>query len=222
MTRSYLLRQHSDRGIVAAGYFTSEVYPEDHWDGSGRLANYAEVAWTTWLPVDERLPVEVLKANVPMVVWDRIQGSGIQVPADAAALLDNLWEDHLASLGREPVRLADEVQPSATYREGAVTRIEVNRYERDPRARAAAIAHHGLDCVVCGFNFATVYGAGLGSNFIHVHHLKELSTLPDDYEVDPVADLVPVCANCHAMLHRERPALTPETLRRCVKRGARA
>lgn len=214
---AYLLRQQSERGIIGAGYFTSEVYQDDHWDGSGRQANYADVAWTTWLQLDDRLPTEALNARVAGVVWDRIQGSGVEVPATAAVALDELWTDHLAQVGRQVVRSSEEVPPSATYREGAVTRIEVNRYERDPKARAEAIAHHGLDCVVCGFNFEVAYGHDLGGDFIHVHHLRELSSLPDGYDVDPVADLVPVCANCHSMLHRERPALSPAELRRRLR-----
>jgi 5-methylcytosine-specific restriction protein A len=214
---AYLLRQHSERGIIAAGYFTSEVYQDVHWDGSEREANYANVAWTTWLDLDDRLTTEVLKARVPGVAWDLIQGSGVKVPATAAVALDELWTDHLDQVGRQVVRSSEEVLPSATYREGAVTRIEVNRYERDPKARAQAIAHHGLDCVVCGFNFEVAYGPELGREFIHVHHLRELASLPDGYEVDPVADLVPVCANCHSMLHRKRPALTPAQLRRRLR-----
>ena len=209
---AFLLRQHADRGIVASGYFTSEVYQDDRWDGSSGDANYAQVTWTTWLPLQERLPIDDLKARVSGVAWDQLQASGVQVPASAAVDLDDVWADHLDRVGRDVVRSPDEVPPSFAYREGAVSRIEVNRYERDPRARKAAIEHHGVDCSVCGFNFGAAYG-DLGSGFIHVHHLRELSTLPEEYQMDPEADLIPVCANCHAMLHRERPALTPRQLR---------
>ncbi|MBF2077835.1 MAG: HNH endonuclease [Synechococcales cyanobacterium T60_A2020_003] len=37
--------------------------------------------------------------------------------------------------------------------------------------------------------------------FIQVHHLKPLSEIQVEYEVDPIADLRPVCPNCHAMIH---------------------
>jgi len=95
----------------------------------------------------------------------------------------------------------------------------VNRYERDPKARQACLAHHGYACTVCGFDFAVTYGH-LGVDYIVVHHVKELSTLGPDYKVDPKRDLVPVCANCHAMLHRERPALDPNSLRQRLRNGA--
>lgn len=42
---------------------------------------------------------------------------------------------------------------------------------------------------------------------IHVHHLKPLGEVGEGYLLDPVADLRPVCPNCHAMLHRRKPAL---------------
>ena len=217
--RAFLLRQRSKRGIVACGSVTSTVYQDQHWEDPERLANYVDLIWNVWLNADDRLQVEELKQQVPGVHWDHLQGSGVKVPDDAAAPLDRLWESHLRNLGRQPPRLAfqeiaDEVLPSASYREGAVSRISVNRYERDPRARADAIALHGLDCVVCGFNFEAVYGPELGGMYVHIHHLRELSRLPPRYRVDPARDLVPVCANCHAMLHRRRPALTPEELRR--------
>jgi 5-methylcytosine-specific restriction protein A len=78
--------------------------------------------------------------------------------------------------------------------------VFVNAYERNPAARAACIAHYGLPCVVCGFNFGAVYG-WLADGFTYVHHLKPLSEIREEYEVDPIADSRMVCANCHALIH---------------------
>lgn len=89
------------------------------------------------------------------------------------------------------------------YVEGAVKRITVNAYERNPQARAACLRAHGLSCAVCGFNFASVYGE-IGENFIHVHHLKPIAQIGTEYTLDPIQDLRPVCPNCHAMLHRRK------------------
>ncbi len=52
-----------------------------------------------------------------------------------------------------------------------------------------------------------------GVGFIHVHHKVELSSIGREYVVDPIEDLVPVCPNCHAMLHTRKPALTIDGLR---------
>lgn len=56
-----------------------------------------------------------------------------------------------------------------------------------------------------------MYGA-IGKAFIHVHHLEPLSLTDGEYELDPIADLRPVCPNCHAMLHRQEKLLTIEQL----------
>jgi hypothetical protein len=107
----------------------------------------------------------------------------------------------------------DEVTTDLPLVEGAIKSVLVNNYERNPRARQACIDHYGYKCAVCGLIFENVYGA-LGRNFIHVHHLIELSTIGREYIIDPIRDLRPVCANCHAMLHRNFPALTVEVLKR--------
>lgn len=98
------------------------------------------------------------------------------------------------------------------FHEGAMMQVTVNAYERNPTARRACIEHYGCSCQVCGFNFGETWGE-LGKDFIHVHHLKEISSIGEEYEVDPINDLVPVCPNCHAMAHRSRPALTLEALK---------
>jgi len=90
------------------------------------------------------------------------------------------------------------------FTEGATVSVTVNKFERDPAARAAAIKHHGTTCSVCGFDFKRVYGA-IGEGFIHVHHVKPLSEIGQAYKVNPKTDLVPVCPNCHAMLHKRIP-----------------
>lgn len=102
--------------------------------------------------------------------------------------------------------------------EGNVSRVIVNRYERDARARQKCIDHYGLDCKACDMNFELFYG-DLGKGFIHVHHKKELNSISHEYEVNPIEDLVPVCPNCHAMLHKRKPAFTIEELRKLLKKS---
>ncbi|MDD5365912.1 MAG: HNH endonuclease [Gallionellaceae bacterium] len=99
------------------------------------------------------------------------------------------------------------------YREGNSIQVFVSRYERDPRAREACIHHFGTSiCQICGFDFLAAYGE-IGREFIHVHHLRPLANSKDDRLIDPVAELLPVCPNCHAMLHTRKPnPWTPEEL----------
>ncbi|RAS30676.1 MULTISPECIES: HNH endonuclease [unclassified Pseudomonas] len=77
------------------------------------------------------------------------------------------------------------------------------RYERRKDLRMQAIAIHGLDCKGCGFDFEQAYGEH-AKGFIHVHHVVPISESGGEKAVDPETDLVTLCANCHAVVHRKR------------------
>ena len=112
----------------------------------------------------------------------------------------------------EPIHYADELPSSRTYWEGTAKQIKVNRYERDPKARQSCIEHYGAKCLACCVDFEKTYGE-LGKGYIHVHHIRPLSTIREGYVVNPIEDLRPVCPNCHAMLHRKDPLLTIDELK---------
>lgn len=106
----------------------------------------------------------------------------------------------------------EELDATTKLFEGGVREITVNAYERDPRARAECLKSHGYDCEICKFSFEKVYGE-LGKNYIHVHHKIPLFIRQGQYQVDPKTDLIPVCPNCHAMLHRSNPPMSPDELK---------
>lgn len=116
----------------------------------------------------------------------------------------------------KPHMIAEEVAEHSEYIEGATKQIYVNVYERNLVARHKCIEFYGYNCAVCGFNFCEHYGA-IGDGFIHVHHLKPLAEIREEYHIDPIQDLRPVCPNCHAMLHQKKPAYTIEELQQIVK-----
>ena len=105
----------------------------------------------------------------------------------------------------------DEIDVDS-FVEGAKKSILVNGYERDQNAREECINYYGTKCSVCSIILENAYGI-IGSNFIHVHHLIPLSEIGKSYIVNPIKDLRPVCPNCHAMLHRKKPAFTIEELK---------
>lgn len=127
----------------------------------------------------------------------------------------NLFGMVVSLLPLEELELGESMEP-AGLPEGARERIEVNRYERNRINRTLCIAIHGTSCLVCGFDFVKVYGE-LGRDFIHVHHVVPVSKLGAGYVIDPAMDLVPVCPNCHAMLHRRDPPLSVAEVREQVK-----
>jgi 5-methylcytosine-specific restriction protein A len=99
--------------------------------------------------------------------------------------------------------------------EGAKLRVEVNRYERSPVNRAACLEHLGVRCQCCDFDFAEVYGE-LGDGYIEVHHVTPVSKMGQGYIVDPISDLVPLCGNCHSMVHRTAPPMQVSELRELI------
>jgi 5-methylcytosine-specific restriction enzyme A len=102
---------------------------------------------------------------------------------------------------------ADEIVDVNDIYEGARETTVVNAYERNPRARRLCIEHYGKRCSACSMSFEERYGSAM-RDFIHVHHLRPLADIGAEYEVDPVADLRPLCPNCHAVVHSRRPPLT--------------
>lgn len=128
-----------------------------------------------------------------------------------------IWEFTGTELARPEV-LPEEVIELDRVKEGAKKSISVNVYERDPSARRKCLNHWGTRCVICSFDFENVYGE-IGRGFIHVHHLKPMAEIGGEYELDPVYDLRPVCPNCHAMLHRKRPALSISQLKELMEQS---
>jgi len=136
--------------------------------------------------------------------------------------LENL---HLVSIDEESSieRLPTETpqfEDSQLFKEGKVVQVFVNRYERNHQARQECVRHYGDKCFVCGFDFGETYGE-IANGFIHVHHRTQLSEINEEYNVNPIEDLIPLCPNCHSVIHLTKPALTIEELKNILKVSGR-
>jgi len=91
--------------------------------------------------------------------------------------------------------------------EGLKSRLEEFEYfTRDPEARVKCLKKWGYTCFVCGKNLEDDYGPS-GKNKIEVHHLKQIC---EGYRVtDPENDLIPVCPDCHTIIHTKTPCWGP-------------
>jgi len=220
--RIFLLRQGEEpKGIIGSGVTLSTPFEESHFDSK----RAADTAWYIKVRLDVLLdPIEepilsrsaLSSKNLLNVHWDT-PASGNSIPPEAASELEELWATFLREHGLLGITLAEEVQPTAAFWEGATKRISINAYERDNHARKACIQHHGALCAACGFEFSKFYGT-FGDGYIHVHHLVPLSSIGKSYVVDPIKDLRPICPNCHAMIHRQKVPLSIEELRRIILR----
>ena len=88
--------------------------------------------------------------------------------------------------------------------------------ERDPILRDQCLQACGYACSICGLNLGEMYG-DLGRGFIHVHHLDPLSVRSGEEYTDPKKDLIPVCPNCHSIIHRGGRLLAPEDVRKALR-----
>jgi|GEM_PF-1224212 len=149
--------------------------------------------------------------GIPLTPYDFSGGKHTVLPK-----LESLGFKVVASrIDEESAALAEEV-PEDIW-EGARHTVNVNAYERSAAARLACIEFHGTICIVCGFDFGSVYGEQF-AGFIHVHHLTPMSAMASQYKVNPKTDLVPVCANCHAVIHYGGTTRSIEVVRKLLRK----
>ena len=217
-TECYLLIQGKKypRGLIARGITTSVPEKKDHWLDKRKKCYYVDVNLEELLPIDDVIPISILDLKVPEVPWipkkrGWIQSSGYSVPENSQELLRKVWSKH-SSLSKSEYS-DDEILEE--FYEGESRQVYINRYERDPMARKACLNHYGLKCFACEIDLSRVYGKELGARAIHVHHVTPMSIRGGkSYKIDPIKDLIPLCPNCHNVIHKTNPIMTPESFRR--------
>jgi 5-methylcytosine-specific restriction protein A len=119
------------------------------------------------------------------------------------------------TIGSQGLISSDEIKPPEF---GKKVSMIVNKWERDPSKRRECLEHYGFDCQICGFSFEKIYG-DIGKQFIHVHHIEPLYEVGgENKNLDPIKDLIPVCPNCHEMIHRSKISLKPDELRKIISK----
>lgn len=94
--------------------------------------------------------------------------------------------------------------------EGGRNNEVTKSYERSKRLRNAAIehfTHNGvIVCDCCGFEFKSFYGEKFGKSCIEIHHLKPIFQYASMSVVQTIdsalRNLLPVCPNCHRVIHK--------------------
>lgn len=126
--------------------------------------------------------------------------------------------------GAETSVLIPATEVADNVKEGLLKEYNSTRYERSHLARRLCLDHYGnhVVCQVCGFDFEKVYGKReCADPYIEIHHidpLSETSAEVGEHKVDYVNDLIPVCANCHRMLHHlKKETLHPSELKMIIE-----
>lgn len=102
--------------------------------------------------------------------------------------------------------------------EGGKKKRYTTYYERNHVLRQQVLEIHGYTCQACKLNFKEYYG-NWGEGFIHVHHLRPISSIGETHKVNPRTDMAVLCPNCHSMVHRRKDKiLTIEELKHMIKK----
>lgn len=167
--------------------------------------------------------------HYPCALWDRSgyiifnNESELKIPGVSVVKKINIPKGISSLTGYkliDDVQLPEELSDGVEYQEGAVQQIKVNRYERDKKARVTCLLHYGYVCQVCHVKLSDIYGA-VAENIIHVHHIKPISEVGETYTINPIADLLPVCPNCHAVIHLKNPPYSPNEVQAMLHRSDR-
>ena len=163
---------------------------------------------------------DVEKVEIWDQVWKKFRIRATQIISDSLSSDEEVMHvQEWAKLSVGLVLSLLEISSIEEFKhsEGKVYQVLQTKYERNPVNRELCLSANGYICKICGFDFEKVYGK-IGHNFIHVHHIEMVSSFGGEYLLDPVKDMIPVCPNCHAMLHKENPPILPECLREIINK----
>ena len=158
-----------------------------------------------WIMEWEKLKIRINK------ILDR----EFEEEAEIAAICE--WTKIASGLILSLLNIENLIEEEKRYAEGTKNEVLSDRYERNPVNRELCLAANGYLCKICGFDFERTYGV-IGNGFIHVHHIEKVADHGGTYYLNPVTDMIPVCPNCHAMLHRKDPPYLPEDLREILSK----
>jgi hypothetical protein len=203
------------------------------WSGA---PSYYRVDLEAYQPFPHPLPLSSLAEYYGDLIRDEIvqeqphhypfstYGSGIRLAQGMylARCTEQLYQILRTALGLASATAeADSVtmQPHVDFAEGQRMAKERYFFARNPHLAKRAKERYGYVCQVCAFDFLAVYGE-LGRGYIECHHLNPLSERPEQEWTEKIRtsldDVAVLCANCHCMAHRRRPAVTLSELRASI------
>lgn len=121
------------------------------------------------------------------------------------------YNDIKASLGKVyKTRTATIIHYEEIIAEGKTKEVVTKTYERSSKLRNAAIEHFShngiISCDCCGFEFKSFYGEKFGASCIEIHHMKPIFQYGNTNFIQTVdqalRNLLPVCPNCHRVIHK--------------------
>lgn len=177
------------------------------------LCTYADGNWRL-----TDLGRDIAESNTPFLQYLLENGFDYQV---ISTTLDEITPEQVSDIPRVP----DYFDENLVIIEGRRQRSSQQVYTRSVALREQAIKYYSQDgqirCHACGFDFGRFYGAH-GEGFIEIHHKQPIVAYTQaDVEKtikDALNNIVPLCSNCHRMIHRNRERmLTVDELIRLIE-----
>ena len=149
------------------------------------------------------------------VVWKEFADDRERLSQVAAAIRNSL----AGVSDTDVVRVGIDDDPDEEFPEGQILTAIHHRRERNRKAvrkkKESVLAETGaLLCEICEFDFVAIYG-DIGKGFAECHHKIPVSELEKTGSIR-LKDLAILCANCHRMIHRSRPVLSVEEMRKSL------
>ncbi|HEY4323015.1 MAG TPA: HNH endonuclease [Mucilaginibacter sp.] len=214
--RAFIIRLGKQpKGIFASGFVSSNPFFSKHYADDGKMVYRVTIDFDVLLHPEKEsiLTLDILNAGKLSRQHWTPQRSGITIKSELVDELEAVWFGFLRT---EKHSFNHSISSTNSFIEGTPSEVMLTRYERNPYARKVCVEYYGCNCIICKLNFEEKYGA-VGKDFIHVHHLTPISERGEAYTVDPIKDMRPVCANCHAIIHRKKQALSIDEVINLIK-----
>ncbi|MFA4935500.1 MAG: HNH endonuclease [Candidatus Methanoperedens sp.] len=129
--------------------------------------------------------------------------------------------DNISQPFKSDFRIADEDE-ALTFAEGKELYRMHRSFERNPAlaslAKERKLAYEGdLLCEVCGVSFRAFY-VEYGAGYIEAHHVIPVSQMKGE-AITRIEDIALLCSNCHRVIHRVKPLLSVQELKKIVSKS---
>ncbi len=151
-------------------------------------------------------------------VWSEYQGVSAEETERIARAILAHSEEEVPAVEEKSVGNPEPIHAEYALEGRLLSRLHWARERNQAiitRKKQSVMADKGaLACEACAFDFRRIYDRR-GEGFIECHHTKPLSEMEPGQKTS-LTDLILLCANCHRMVHRQRPWLTPTALKQIL------
>ncbi|WP_157047853.1 HNH endonuclease [Cellulosilyticum ruminicola] len=170
--------------------------------------------------VNNSEPVKETPAKVeiePVVTNEMPKVENIKVQEEPQVMVQLLVAQESTKVGKED-KIAEEIAKSLAHlkeEQEAQKPLKADEIAYN-KAKAACIEYYGAICDLCGFDYGYTYGEAF-ENQIEVHNVHSQDEVEVMENTDPIKDLIPVCHNCHGVIHSQKPPILIEKMRQMIK-----